>query len=429
MNKIARILLVVTTLLTLAMSTQAQTPYSMYGYGIMGERATSAQRQMGSVGIAQSNGRFVNIMNPAAYAVTDSMTFLFDMGADITFLWSQEGSAKEKAIGGGVDYLAMQFPMGKYFGGSIGLVPLSSVGYAFGNEIAHGAVENQGNGGINELYLGIGGGYKGFSLGFNASYMFGHIANDVFSTPTGHGQTKFEHVMSIRDWNILIGAQYTFKFNRFNKMTFGLTYSPKKTLLGRTRVTSQALSQDAKMDTIANYSMRKRYYMPNCWGAGVSYTYEKAYRITGEFDFSWQGWKDCKYSELVANQKVVDPVSGIYKDGEVVFEGMKFDNRLRYAAGLEYIPRLRGNYGERMTYRLGGYYCNDYLNIKGNQVKEYGVSCGFGFPTPEGKTLINLGFEWRHRQASPATLISENYLNITLGINFNEVWFFKRKIR
>ena len=43
--------------------------------------------------------------------------------------------------------------------------------------------------------------------------------------------------------------------------------------------------------------------------------------------------------------------------------------------------------------------------------------------------MINLGVEWRHRSAYPRTLISENYLNITLGVNFNELWFWKRKIK
>jgi hypothetical protein len=43
--------------------------------------------------------------------------------------------------------------------------------------------------------------------------------------------------------------------------------------------------------------------------------------------------------------------------------------------------------------------------------------------------MVNLGIEWKQRYASPQTLIRENYLNITLGVNFNEVWFFKRKIR
>ena len=93
------------------------------------------------------------------------------------------------------------------------------------------------------------------------------------------------------------------------------------------------------------------------------------------------------------------------------------------------MPRLRGNYGQRISYRIGGYYTRDYLQIRGNNVREYGVTAGVGFPTPEGKTMINLGVEWRHRSAYPRTLISENYLNITLGVNFNELWFWKRKIK
>ncbi len=50
-------------------------------------------------------------------------------------------------------------------------------------------------------------------------------------------------------------------------------------------------------------------------------------------------------------------------------------------------------------------------------------------PTPEGKTMVNLGLEWKRRHAAPVALIGENYFNITLGVNFNEVWFFKRKIK
>ena len=113
----------------------------------------------------------------------------------------------------------------------------------------------------------------------------------------------------------------------------------------------------------------------------------------------------------------------------VVFQGMKFNNRTRYAVGAEYVPNLRGSFFKRMNYRLGAYYCDDYLNINGNGVREYGVTAGVGLPTIEGKTMINLGLEWKHRSAHPQTLISENYFNITLGINFNELWFWQRKIR
>ena len=40
---------------------------------------------------------------------------------------------------------------------------------------------------------------------------------------------------------------------------------------------------------------------------------------------------------------------------------------------------------------------------------------------------INLGFEYKRRQTSPVKLVTEDYFNITLGINFNEMWFWQNK--
>ena len=54
---------------------------------------------------------------------------------------------------------------------------------------------------------------------------------------------------------------------------------------------------------------------------------------------------------------------------------------------------------------------------------------GFGMPTMGTKTEFNLGFEFKRRQAYPASLVTENYFNITLGINFKEFAFWRDKIR
>ena len=64
-------------------------------------------------------------------------------------------------------------------------------------------------------------------------------------------------------------------------------------------------------------------------------------------------------------------------------------------------------------------------------MRDYGLSVGIGLPAPAigDETTVNLGVEWRHRETSPTHLITENYLNITLGINFNEMWFWKNRIR
>lgn len=398
-------------------SQNVQTPYSMYGYGILNDNVTSMQRQMGGVGVAMNSGRQINTVNPAAYAAMDSLTFLFDMGADISFIKSKEGSAKESATGGGLDYLAMQFPLSRHFGGSIGLLPYSSVGYAFGNEIRHGTMSNQGTGGINRAYLGVAAEYFGVALGVNFSYDFGNIINDVYATPDNSGQTLFEHVMQVRDWNVNVGLQYTLPLSRQDKLTLGAVYSPKKSVHGKTWCTFQEMQQETAPASVGETKMGGKYYRPNSITAGLNYTHQRASRFMVEADVLYQDWKNAKYSPLYN------------EDGDVVFDGMNFDNRTRFSLGAEYTPRLRGSYFRRVTYRMGGYYTRDYLNIRGNGVKEYGVACGIGLPTPEGKTIINLGFEWKHRMASPQKLISENYFNITLGINFNEMWFFQRKLK
>lgn len=393
--------------------------YSMYGYGLLNDRATSMQRQMGSIGYAMHSGRQINVMNPASYAAVDSLTFLFDMGADMTVLWQQEDGKKETSFGGGLDYITMQFPIWKYIGASIGLVPYSYVGYAFGSKIQHGAMTNQGEGGINQAYIGIAGTYAGFSIGANVAYSFGNIINDVFSSPETSGQTLFEHVMQIRDWDFVIGAQYSHSITRDETINLGLTFSPKKSIHGQTWATIQETTHDSKADTVAYMNMGGNYFTPLSIGAGVGISHERVSRWMIEFDVTYQEWSKAKYSPLYA---LADP-------DNLVFQGMNFNNRTRFALGGEFVPKIRGNYMQRVAYRAGLYYNNDYLNIQGNKIKEFGVTAGLGFNTPEGKTMINLGFEWKHRKATPNSLITENFFNITVGVNFNELWFWQRKIR
>ncbi|MFG6426794.1 hypothetical protein EEL33_17910 [Muribaculaceae bacterium Isolate-037 (Harlan)] len=419
MNKIKLLILTVLVSAGVAVAQNVTTPYSMYGYGILGDRATSMQRQMGSVGYAMNSGRQINVMNPASYASIDSLTFLFDIGADLSVLWQKEGELKQRTTGGGLDYVTMQFPICKFMGGSIGMLPYSSVGYAFGKSIDHGAMENQGNGGINQAYIGLAGKYAGFSLGVNFAYSFGNIINDVYSTPNSAGQSLFEHVMEIRDWDVNLGLQYTARLSRTERITAGVTFSPKKSLHGNTWATIQELKHESVPDTVASMKISGNYYTPMSIGAGIAYKHERNSRWMLEADFTFQQWSKAKYSAMYEN---ADP-------DNMVFQGMDFNNRTKFALGGEFVPKIRGNYVQRISYRAGAYYNNDYLNIRGNRVREYGVTAGFGLNTPEGKTMINLGIEWKHRQAHPNPLLTENYLNITLGVNINEVWFFKRPIK
>ena len=412
--KITKHLIALAIILTSALGMTAQysmTPYSRYGYGILSDNATSTQRAMGGVGYAMNSGRQINVMNPASYASIDSLTFLFDMGISTSTLWSREGDERGCSVGGGLDYITLQFPMGKYMGASVGLLPFSSVGYSYGSEIQYGTNTFEGWGGLNQLYAGVAGKFfNHLSIGANVSYLFGTTINDInVQDESGTVKTLFERVMQVRDWRVQAGIQYTFNIGANNRFSLGAVYTPNKKLLGKTWGTQYDLNNETEPTDLGSTSTKEHYSLPDCWGGGIGYEWSD--RLMVEADFTYQEWSKAKYS--------------IFDE----YGGSTFDNRWKMAVGAQYTPKPRGNYFERIQYRIGGFFNHDYLMINGNNLEEYGVSAGFGLPVNGFKTIVNLGFEYRHRQATPKAYVKEDYFNITLGVNFNEMWFWKNKLR
>lgn len=396
--------------------TNAGSPYSQFGYGLLNDNATASQRQMGSIGYAMNSGRQINVKNPASYAFIDSLTFLFDMGIDFTIRNSkQEATAdntqsSEHKLGGGLDYVTLQFPIAKRFGMSVGMLPYSSVGYSFGTKIANGVNAREGSGGLNQLYLGFAGKIiNNLSVGFNFSYLFGNVINDIYATPSNTSQSLFEELTQVRDFHVELGAQYKLKINPNHALTLGVVYSPGKTLLGEAVVTAYDMNADKEPEERQRVKLRGNASLPATYGAGINYMFQN--RLMVEADFTYQPWKNVKMVNL---------------DG---FQPNRFDNRYAINLGAQFTPNTaRGNYLQRIAYRIGALYNRDYVMIGNNHVKEYGITCGFGLPTLSSKTILNLGFDFRHRQGSPQALIKENYFNIRLGINFNELWFFQNKL-
>ena len=84
---------------------------------------------------------------------------------------------------------------------------------------------------------------------------------------------------------------------------------------------------------------------------------------------------------------------------------------------------------QKINYRLGAYYCNDYIKVGDNSLREIGVSLGFGLPAPSSKTMVNLSLEYKNRQAHPSPLVKELWGGGGLGVNFNELWFWRNKLK
>lgn len=395
---------------TTAIGQTSMSTYSKYGYGTLMDNATSSQRAMGGVGYAMQGGKQINVMNPASYATIDSLTFLWDFGLSVSLLNTEENDTTGQAMGGSLDYITMQFPLGKYMGGSIGLVPYSSVGYSYTADIDNGIEGHLGGGGLNEVYVGVGGRiFKGLTIGANFSYMFGTIINDLYAYTNSGSTSMYEQQININDWNLKTGLQYSVDLDSRNNVTLGLVYSPAKSLHGEAIGMYYDYTSDETVDTVSVMNLKGNNTLPNTFGGGLSYTFNKRYMF--EADVTYQNWSDATYSAL-----------------EGYDFGTEFVDRWKYSIGGEIVPKERGRYHEVMRYRFGAYYTQDYITIGSNNVREYGATMGFGLPTPGGKTLINVGFEYKRRETTPTLLIKEDYFTITVGVNFNELWFWQSKL-
>lgn len=409
---IAAIALIMATGLGLRADEAAQSsPYSMLGYGVLNDHISASQRAMGGIGYALRSKRQINVKNPASYAAIDSMTFLFDIGVDAGSVnFKQDGLKNHKPLGG-LDYVTMQVPIGKCMGASVGLLPYSSVGYRFGSEIVNGESAYQGSGGVSEAYLGFAARpVKGLSLGVNAGYLFGNLLNDIYVNADNGASSLYERVFKVRDYNIQFGAQYGLTFARKHTLTIGATYTLGKKTHGFGYGVKYDLSDSqTSADTIGYTALVHGFSMPYSIGAGIAYQWDN--KLTVGADFTYQPWSKAKF----------DGIEGFTTS-------QTFANRYKGAIGAEFIPETRGNYLKRIAYRVGAYYARDYMMVGNNNVKEFGVSCGFGLPTPL-RTAVNIGFEYRHRDTSPVSMVRENHFMVTLGVAIDEVWFVPSKIR
>lgn len=421
-----RYIAVVLLLLSIIFTSKAQSPYSMHGLGMLDDCTLGINSGMGGVGYAINNKMQVNPKNPASYAAMDSLTFLFDVGMSVEIDWVKErlkiNTLRETKTSANFDYAVLQFPMGKHFAASFGIMPFSKVNYSYGKNINFGEYSNYGEGGIHQVYLGIAAKlYKNLYVGVNASYLFGNIThsttilpNSAYNVVAMISQTR----MHVTDYKFDFGLRYTQSINEKNSITIGAVYSPKKKMLGKRYndlyqlETSGETSLTVESDTT---SLKSCYEMAETYGVGLGYNWED--RLIIGADFTYQPWSQVNYL----------PFQGL-ENTENVLKG-NFNDRYRISLGAEYRNAVYSTkYVDRMRYRAGLYYEKSYMKINGNGLNEVGASIGLGLPILKDKSLINLSAQYYHRKLSPNTNVVENGILFSVGISFNEFWFFKRKI-
>ncbi|MDR1880799.1 MAG: hypothetical protein LBQ78_07670 [Tannerellaceae bacterium] len=397
--------------LPLALFAQNNTnsPYTRYGYGELADRSFGAGRAMGGVGFGMRSPKQINPLNPASYTGMDSLTFLFDFGLAGQLSWFDDGANRQHNINGNFEYAAMQFPLHRRIALSVGILPISYVGYHFGeNKTTEGisyTEEFSGSGGLNDLYLGMSIDIwkRRLSVGANVGYLFGNISHNqsVIFTSTGATSSTVSKSMEVKDIKLDLGIQYVHPVGAQENVVFGVAYSPKNKLNTTSYEINVSGNTLEKADTTRNQS----FDMPQSIGAGISYV--KQNRLTLAADFLYEDWDKAHFFD----------------------KSDEFKKRIRVAAGGEFIPAYQNKaFFSRIRYRAGVHYSNSYLRVKNSGYNEYGASVGFGLPLIDNRSFLNLSLEYVKLQPGTKALISEQYFRFTVNYTFNEMWFLKFRV-
>ena len=394
-------------------------PYTRYGYGDLSDQSFGNSKAMGGIAFGLRDGAQINPLNPASYTAIDSLTFLFEGGVSLQNMNISGSGVKLNAKNSSFDYLAMQFRLHPRIAMSIGLLPFSNVGYSVSDsKVDNGVSQTRsftGDGGLHQLYGGIGVKVlKNLSLGVNASYFWGDITRTrtIIYPATSESYSYIQQMgVSISDYKLDFGTQYTLDFNKKHSMTIGAVFSPKHKLNNDYTVTTQ-------VSTTNSNNLDATLELPNTFGVGFTYNYDK--RLTVGADYSLQQWSKTKFGVNTSDDAVREDFNETYT----------YCNRHKVSVGAEYIPNLMGrSYLSHIKYRLGAYYTTPYYKIGGKDAaREYGVTAGFGLPVPRSRSILSISGQFVRVSGQESTFVNENIFRVSIGLTFNERWFFKRRV-
>ena len=403
-------------------------PYSFFGIGEEFTPKTVEQASMGGIGVAQKESQYLNFINPAASA--DIRVATYALAGKMSFINLKEASASQSGNITSLRYIALGFPIGNKAGFSVGLQPLSSVGYSLLNQTKNGDIVEElnkfsGTGGTNRIYASFGAYlFKGFSVGAEAGFIFGNIDNSILKQVRNVAfATKYNQDLNVRGGQFKFGAQYKTKLTDKMNLSTGaaLTLSSDLSAKGNERLYSLTFSpsgQEIVKDEAYNRSLDGSVRMPVRTVIGFGLGKENKWYVGVNSEFSGKASGE-----------------NVFKDFEAVY---KYGNAERFSIGGYYIPKINSisSYWDRVTYRAGLRFEDTGLLVKGNPtstnftaIKDYGINVGVALPLPRQISTLNLGFEYGQRGTTNNNLIKENYFNVRLSLSLNDIqWFKKRRI-
>ena len=422
MNRILVSFLIASSAMTAFAQGGTNSPYSQFGLGEIAQQGSSQNRGMDGLGIALHQGNQVNTTNPASYAYVDSLTMLFDMGLSASLTHFEENGVKKNARSGNFEYALGSFRLLKNVGATFGVLPVTNVGYDYTNSRYVSDTQStmvtsyNGDGGLQKLFVGLGGRIGHFSAGFNVGYLWGGYTHNIaLSSSTAVNSLSKKYEADVSSYNLDFGLQYELSLGKKDKLMLGATYG-----LGH------KLNADATCDIVnSNKTISKAdsthllisnaLELPHTFGVGLAYSHLNT--LTIGVDGTMQRWGDLDFPKESDGKYQL--ASGVLKDSyKVTF-------------GTEWTPRYNSRrLIDRVKYRIGASYMTPYYKIGAiDGPKQFSVSAGFGIPIQNqinARSYLNISAQWVKQSVDG--LLKENTFRINLGVTFNERWFAKWKV-
>ncbi|MGM0634536.1 MAG: lipid outer membrane transport protein FadL-like protein [Bacteroidota bacterium] len=408
--------LIIFITLVISTSTFAQegvhSPYSFFGIGKNTFKGTVENRSMGGLS-SFSDSIHLNLQNPAAYGDLKLTTFTGGMTIESTDYESNSTSENYKHTT--IDYFALGIPT-KIGGFGLGLKPYSSVGYNIRQSTEDRITEFMGKGGLNTVYLSWGHELiDNLKIGATANFNFGIIENRarIFINQAQYASRDLNK-MDIEGFSFNFGAMYDYALTEKIDLRAAVRYNPAASIRTRSerRVGIFRLAGDGSeniRDEVVYSTNRSDIEMPEISAVSLGIGTARKWFVGLEYINNSAG----DYNSLSFNAA----------------EDVNFTAANEYKLGGFFIPRYNdpSKYFKRVTYRAGIRFQDTGLNLRGEQINEYGISFGLGLPAGRFFTNANIGFEYGKRGTTSSNLVEEDFFSVFLNFSFSDKWFVERK--
>ena len=414
MNRLKKLVVILFVFCGLSAFAQLGTssPYSRFGLGDLQGNAFPVYNALGGGVTALSSSNCVNPSNPASYTSFRANSFLFSTGGLHKTTQIQNSTDKQVANNSAFSHLTIAFPISSKLGASFGMLPFSNIGYTLNarDTVANADMIYTGDGGLSKVYFG--GAYepfKGFSVGMNASYLFGGLnrRKKLDYDDESFFDSRSNSSINLKGYYYELGLLYKKELANDKELSFGLTANNNSTLRAKRTNIVETTSGDYEIvkDTASNVVEWGEVTLPRYISTGLTYRDGEKWLLVA--DYSMQNWAD--YTLLG--------------------ESDDLSNSMRLSGGLQYTPEFNSvtKYYKRMQYRLGAAYSNTPLTLNDTQLKEMSVSFGFGIPVRKSRTKYDVSLTLGQRGTTDNSLLKEQFIKFGLSVSYDGIWFVKRK--